>query len=109
VPAGAKAYLEQKVWLPHGPVFLSFNVWGSRDPVDLSVCIVDRQGVEHVVETFDPRPKVDRQSNKKPGKKVVDLKGFAGRTVTLRFRATSHHDNGTAAFLGQIRISASDR
>lgn len=106
VPFGANRYVEKNIVLPNATtITLSFKTWGARDAVTATVSVIDG-AVTNNLASFDPLPKISLVVNPAPTTKTYDLTAWKGKTVKLRFRATSPNSTGTGAAFDDILITS---
>lgn len=107
-PGGADGYLSQTITVPGGTPTLSFLTWNNLDPTTVTVSVVNAQGVETVLDTYNPPPVQTSSATctgNVPITKSYSLAQFASQTVTLRLRVTSRTGfNGTIANFDNVAV-----
>jgi PGF-pre-PGF domain-containing protein len=98
VPLGAAAKVEQQITLPQtsDQLVLNFDFWGDDNAVAFTVYAGGK-----LLRSLTP-PQITHGA--KITTKSYDLSEFAGKTITLRFDATSSGGSGTIANVDNVRI-----
>lgn len=115
VPGGSAGYISQQ-FIDHGvPQSVSFRVWGTRDPVTISVGIVFPTGTligtETILDTFVPPPVQSSPTQCSGLIPVTKTYSFsrsdfsAGSLIELRLHATSTGVVGTTANFDDVTSS----
>ncbi len=114
-PAGAAGYLSQQ-FIDHGvPQSVSFRVWGTQDPVSVTVGIVfpigTQQGTETILDTFTPPSVRSSPTTCTGAAPIIKTYTFSrsdfgvGSLIEIRLHVTSNGVNGAIANFDDITSS----
>jgi hypothetical protein len=106
VPGGSIGYISQSVVLPNKSLKLSFVAWNSLQPAQLSIIIVSG-GAQTVLDTIQPASIQSSDTTASDADATpysYPLDAFKGKTIEVRFQATSGGINGTVIGLDDISI-----
>lgn len=106
-PAAASGYISQQ-FIDHGtPQSVSFRVWGTQDPVTVTVGIVYptgiQEGTETILDTFTPPPVGGSSTTCTGATPVTKTYSFSrsdfgpGSLIEIRVHITSNGTNGAIA------------
>ena len=103
-PNESDAYVEQLVTVPAGrPLRWSLVSWGGDDPITVTLSYVNRDGVETILDSYDPPCKEDHGCVT-PETRTYAISNYPGTQLTVRMRNTAQLGNRTRAFFDNVSL-----
>jgi hypothetical protein len=103
-PNDSDAYVQQTVTVPPGRRFRwTFETWGGRDAVSVTISYVDANDLETVLNLYDPPCHGDLGCTA-PDTGTYEIAGYPGTQLTVRMRSTSPLGNRTWAYFDDVSL-----